>query len=371
MLVVAAGAALALGLTGCSGSGNSSASGDDSTASTEDATTALGGADVVKTMDALYKKAVAEGQTTITIYGPGEPAKQEIYDKYFSKRYPKIKVTGVMEAGPDYMSKLTAEFASGQHVADMVQAGDTSIVPSIANGWIVPFTPVNVKGYVDPAKFSDPTQAVWSASSSTFGFLYNTNKMKKGDAPKGWSDLVNPKYKGEMTNEPVNKAGASFGALTQLLYAGVIDSSWLDKLASQKITFQKDGTTAATAVATGQFDIVPFYTLDQYETLKAQGAPVGFVFPTEGGVHLSSHYLGILKGAKNPDAAKLLETWMFTPEGQKAAASIGYYPSVNGSAGPSGLPAVDKLDLVKSYSLAGLDDMNAKNLATVKEAFPQ
>ncbi|MCU1477482.1 MAG: extracellular solute-binding protein [Subtercola sp.] len=365
-LVVAAAVAAALSLAGCSSSGSTSGGSEN----LADANTALGDASVVAAMDQLYKDAIAAGQTTITVYGPGETAKQQIYDNVFSKRYPQIKVTGVQAAGPDFAAKLTAEAASGQHIADLVQAGDTSIVPAIKNGWIDPFTPVNVAGRVDAAKFSDPTNAVWAASSSTFGYLYNTDKMKEADAPKGWLDLTNPKYQGLMTNEPVNKAGASFGALTQLLYAGVIDSTWLSKLQGQNIAFQNDAATAANSVATGEHSLVPFYTMDNYLLLKATGAPVGFVFPTQDGVHLSSHYLGLVKGSKNPIAAKLLETWLFTPEAQQAAADIGYYPSVNGEPGPQGQPSVDKLDLLKSYSLADLTAMNTKNLAAVKVAFP-
>ncbi len=52
-------------------------------------------------------------------------------------------------------------------------------------------------------------------------------------------------------------------------------------------------------MATGQFALDPFYPYSFYLRDKEQGAPVAFVFPTEGGAHISPHYLGILKSARN------------------------------------------------------------------------
>ena len=128
---------------------------------------------------------------------------------------------------------------------------------------------------------------------------------------------------------------------------------------------------AGSAVATGQFAAQPFYPLAFFIRDKAKGAPVEFVFPTEGGVHLSPHYVGIIDGAPNPDAAKLLMAWLFTPEAQQLAADTGYYPLVSGQPGPDGLPTVDDLDLMKPFVLEDVGGVMAENLEIVKQAFAQ
>jgi iron(III) transport system substrate-binding protein len=364
---LAVAAVAALTLTACAGGADPAPSGTPGGAPSEDAVELLGGAEAAAEMDELYQAALDSGKTSVTIYGPGETDKEKMYE-LFSERFPGISVTGVYILGPDYAAKIEAEFASGQHVADIVQAGDTAIASNIKAGYFEPFRPVTAQD-VDPEAYADPAGTVWAASASTFGFLYNTNLIDEGDAPAGWDDLLDPSLAGAMTSDDVTRNGAGFGTLSHLLWDGRFDTAWLDSLAAQDITFQSSSPVAGSAVATGQFAVQPFYPMAFYLRDKAKNAPVEFVFPTEGGVHLSPHYLGVINGAPNPDAAKLLMAWLFSPEGQEAAAEVGYYPLVPGQSGPEGLPPVEELDLLKPFNLDDVGGVMAGNLDIVKEAF--
>lgn len=328
----------------------------------------LGGAEAAEALDELYQTALDAGQTAITIYGPGETDKQELYDELFSKRFPGISVTGVYLLGPDYASKMEAEFASGQHVADIVQAGDTSIAPNLAADYIEPFKPVTT-AKVSADDFSDPDGAVWAASASTFGFMYNTDKLSAEEAPKGWKDLLDPSLKGQITTDNVTRNGAGFGTLSHIIWDGRFGDGYIEDLAAQDFTLQSSAPVAGSAVATGQFSVEPLYPMSFYLNDKAKGAPVEYVFPTEGGVHISPHYLGIVKDAPSPDAAKLLMTWLFTPEAQQAMSDLGYFPLVPGQVGPDGSSTIDDLDLFKPYNLHDLSGTFADNLKVVKAAF--
>lgn len=327
---------------------------------------ALGGEAAVTAMQQLYRAAQDSGRTTVTVYGPGEQDKEALYE-VFSQRFPGIDVTGVYLVGPEFDAKIQAEFASGQHVADMVQAGDTSVAPQLGQGKYLPFRPVTAEG-LDPG-FADPTGHLTAATGSTFGIVYNTNLMSPQEAPKGWADLVDPKYRGQITSEETTKNGGAFGTLNHLLWDGRYDDAFLHGLAGQEIALQASGPVAGTAVATGQFALNPFYPYSFYLRDKGQGAPVEFVFPTEGGVHISPHYLGLLDGAPNPDAAKLLMTWLFTPEGQQAAADVGYYPLMPNSPAPGGYPSVNELDLLKPFPIDEVGQISSSNLARVKDAW--
>lgn len=328
----------------------------------------LGGAEAAKALDELYQTALDAGQTAITIYGPGETDKQELYDELFSKRFPGISVTGVYLLGPDYAARMEAEFASGQHVADIVQAGDTSIAPNIAAHYIEPFQPVTT-AEISAEDFSDPDGAVWAASASTFGFMYNTDKLSAEEAPKGWEDLLDPSLKGQITSDNVTHNGAGFGTLSHIMWDGRFGEGFTEDLGAQEFTLQSSAPVAGSAVATGQFSVEPFYPMSFYLNDKAKGAPVEYVFPTEGGVHISPHYLGIVKDAPNPDAAKLLMTWLFTPEAQQAMSDLGYFPLMPGQIGPDGSSTIDDLDLFKPYNLHNLSETFAANLKVAKAAF--
>jgi iron(III) transport system substrate-binding protein len=361
--------ALLLAMSACGGSsggdGPKAASAASGTVASADEK-ALGGAEAVTAMQDLYKTAQTNGETTVNVYGPGEQDKAALY-KVFAQRFPGITVTGTYLVGPEYAAKVQGEFASGQHVADLAQAGDTSVAPQLAEGKFVKFTPVTA-AKLDPS-FEDSTGTVLGATGSTFGFVYNTNLMKAADAPKGWKDLLDAQYKGKMTSEDMTKNGGAFGALDHLLWDGRYSDDYLKGLAAQQISVQSSGAVAGSMVATGQFALDPFYPYSFYLRDKAQGAPVAFVFPTDGGAHISPHYLGLFNGAPHPDAAKLLMTWLFSPEGQQAAADVGYYPLMPDGPAPGKYPSVNKLDALKPFPIAEVGQIATSNLARVKAAW--
>ena len=327
---------------------------------------ALGGTKAVGAMEDLYKAAQDKGQTTVTIYGPGEPDREPLYEQ-FSQRFPGIKVENVYILGPKYASKMEGEFASGQHVADLVQAGDTSISGQIGRDYFIDFDPVTAEG-LDKI-YSDPTGTVLAASALPFGYMYNTKEMDSADAPKGWEDLVDPKYRGKMTSDDVTKFGGGFSTLSHMLWDGRYDAQYIEQLADQDISFQSSLPVAGTAVATGEYAMHPFYPLSFYMRDKKKGAPVKFVFPTEGGVHISPHFLAVINGAPNKEAAELLMTWLFTSEAQKAAADVGYYPLMPGQDGPADYPPAEELDLLKPYPLDQVNKISAGNLKVTQDAF--
>ena len=364
---LAAAIALLLPLAGCGGTdddGVEATAIEDVDSADE---TALGGAEAVKAMEDLYQAAQDKKQTTVTIYGPGETDREPLYD-LFSQRFPGIKVENVYILGPEYAAKLEGEFASGQHVADLVQAGDTSIAGEIGLDYFTDFDPVTAEG-LDMKSYSDPTGTVMAASALPFGYMYNTNEMEAEDAPAGWEDLVDPKYSGKMTSDDVTEFGGGFSTLSHMLWDGRYDEQYLEQLADQDITFQSSLPVAGAAVATGEYAVQPFYPLSFYMRDKEKGAPVDFVFPTEGGVHISPHYLAVINGAPNKEAAELLMTWLFTPEAQEAAAEVGYYPLMPGEDGPADYPPADELDLLKPFPLEEVNGIAASNLEKTQRAF--
>lgn len=328
--------------------------------------TALGGRATLDEMTRLYQAAQGAREDAVVVYGPTENDRRPLYD-LFSQRFPGIAVRGEYLVGPDFSSKVNGEFASGQHVGDLAQGGDTSVAQQLAQNRFAAFTPVNSRDV--SAAFKDDGGHLVAASAATFGIMYNTTKVPEAQAPKGWADLTDPRWKGQLTAEDPTRTGGSFSALSHLLWDGRLDTGFVERLAAQGISAQASAAAAGTKVDTGEFGMNPFYPYSFYLRDKAKGAPVGFVFPVAGGNHLSGQFLGVFDGAPHPNAAKLLATWLFTPEGQKAAADVGLYPTVPGTAGPAGYPPVDQLDLLKPFPLASVSKITDGNLATVQQAF--
>ena len=56
--------------------------------------------------------------------------------------------------------------------------------------------------------------------------------------------------------------------------------------------------------------------------LKEKGEPVEIVYPTEG-TPLIVGPTGVLKAAPHPNAARLVQSWLFSPEAQKLMVDFG------------------------------------------------
>jgi iron(III) transport system substrate-binding protein len=65
----------------------------------------------------------------------------------------------------------------------------------------------------------------------------------------------------------------------------------------------------------GQDKLVHTAQYSAYLQLKAKGAELAFVFPTDGVVVAQSMY-GIIEGAPHPEAAKLMQDWFLGKPGQ-------------------------------------------------------
>ena len=72
----------------------------------------------------------------------------------------------------------------------------------------------------------------------------------------------------------------------------------------------------------------------------------------------------MIKGAPDPLAAELYESWMFTPDAAQAVAGEGLYSAKNGSVPPKGLPALSAISFQKTIPLSQI--MAADNTAITR-----
>jgi len=325
-------------------------------------TAALGSQANADQLDALYQAAVAAGETTVYVVGPAEPSRAAYYAA-FTARYPTIKVVGTQASGPTFDQKIRNEVASGQYQTDLVQGGDTSVAPQLADGLYQAYTPFTASTL--DAIWSEPSGTLWAASGSMSGIVYNTNLVTGADIPKGWTDLLNPNFKDKMTMDDPTKFGPTFGTFNKMIQDGRLGMDFISGLHAQNITVNAQGQAANATVMTGQFAIEPCYPLDFYLTDKANGGPIQWVLPNDG-AQISPHYLGLMAHAPHPNAAKLLMNWSFTPEAQQGIAGIGLYPLMPDQPGPEGNPPANQIDLLKPIPLSDIASVSATNLAKVK-----
>lgn len=333
--------ALCAGLGACGSSGSSTSTGGPRAApSTTSAATpaALGGQSSYSALQSLYKRAQAAGQRSVVIYGPSAGTDTPLYDQ-FHHDFPGIKVSGVPLVGPPMTAKVTAEVGSAKHVADLAYTGNTDMLDYSAKGWLVPFKPATLPPAAQlPPETIGPGNTFMGTSFAVPGIVYNTNLVPASKVPKTWQDLLNPAWKGKMAMYDPTVVGEMADIFAHLDASSQF-SQMMAGLHSQDVQLSPatNITGPLTAVAQGAKAIgiavpVPFYL-----GAKKAGAPVGFSL-LKSGNYTVTLYMGLLKGAPDPLAAQLYESWLFTPQAAKVLAAEGTYSALPGSPSPAGLP---------------------------------
>ncbi len=140
--------------------------------------------------------------------------------------------------------------------------------------------------------------------------------------PKGWNDLLDPKFKGLLAMPNPAASGTGFLQVASILQMygakeGREDGwEFLKKLDKNMGQYIKSGSRPAKMTGSGEFAVGASFDFVVGE-LKKQGFPVEFVFPIEGaGYEVEANAL--LKGAKNPKAAKKFLDWAISENAMKA-----------------------------------------------------
>lgn len=193
---------------------------------------------------------------------------------------------------------------------------------------------------------------MWFATKLiTTGIVYNAKATLK---PQSWLDLAKPEARNQLAMpSPLNSGAAMIHTIT---LTGNLPGGW-----SFYEELKKNGALAAGAngdilrqVATGEKlygMIVDFMPIRE----KAKGAPVEFVFPAEG-VSAVSEPVAILKGTKNPEAAKAFVDFLISKDGQELALKQGYVSAHPDVALPAGYPARAAIKLMPFDAAKALAD---------------
>jgi len=266
---------------------------------------------------ALIDAATKEGK--VNYYTAMELATAEQYAKAFEARFPGIAVKVERSGAERVFSRIAQEYASRITNVDVVNTTDAAhVLAWKRDGWLAPYVPADVAQhyapqYVDP----DGTFAIGRIVFSVVG--YNTTLVKPEDAPKGFMDLLDPKWIGKIV-----KAHPSYsGQILTATYAIARDLGWeyFEKLARQRIMQVQSGVDPPKKVAAGEravmADGADYIGLQQ----KDKGAPIEIVYPVEGAPLVSSPN-AVFKAAPNPNAARLMQSWMCSAEGQQRLVDI-------------------------------------------------
>ncbi len=311
---------------------------------------------------ALSPSLAQEGKLVLYTSQPNTDA-QATADAFMAK-YPGITVEWVRDGTPLIMAKYRAELEAGAPQPDVLLIADVVTMEGLkAENLLLNYPEADTTG-IDPSLY-DEDGAYFSTKLITTGIVYNTAATM---VPASWLDLTKPEAKDQIAMPSPLTSGAALihtVTLTENLSEGW---DFYADLAANGARASGGNGDVLTAVAGGEklYGMIVDY-LPMREAAK--GAPVAFVFPTEG-VSAVTEPVAILASSKNQDNAKLFIDFLLSEDGQKLAASQGYIPARDGVELPAGYPA--RADIkVLGYDAAAALANEAANKDRFTETFGQ
>jgi iron(III) transport system substrate-binding protein len=295
-----------------------------------------------ESLDELYEKAKKEGGK-LNLYASLSANSIEVILPAFMKRFPAVTVDHTDATGDKLIARIVAEGRGGRVIADAFGGGLSYIAQMAEQKLLEPLAIPEAAAY--PAHFKTD---VWIATDTQFFIIgSNTNLVKKGEEPKGFEDLTNPKWKGSLMGE--SRDYQLLLGLAKAKYKS--DDKAIDlvkRIALNQVEFHRGHSQLIEFLVAGQRPVCFTCYAHQFPPRMKKGAPI--VPLLSEGVGEIGGSVGVLKGAPHPNTALLWARWVASEEGQRVFARAGETP-----AHPNVEP-VEKVRPANAYML-GQDDV--------------
>jgi iron(III) transport system substrate-binding protein len=246
--------------------------------------------------------------------------------KAFEAKFPGVAVRVERSGAERVFQRIGQEYSSRIHAVDVVNSSDAAhFIVWKREGLLEPFVPEDVaKLYKDEHKDPDGQHAAFRVNLSLIG--YNTNLVKKEDAPKSFADLLDPRWTGKIVKAHPAYSGTIMTATFQM----VRDIGWgyFEQLAKQKVMQVQSSTDPPKKLALGERAVMADGNDYNLLMLKEAGQPVEVVYPSEG-TPLVTGPSGVFQSAPNPNAARLFQNWLHSLDGQQVLVDFAAQHSVH------------------------------------------
>ena len=266
---------------------------------------------------AMVAAAVKEGK--VVWYTSVDVKVAEAIAKAFRAAYPGIEVDVERSGSERVLQRINQEYQSGIKNVDVVNSSDAShFIFWKQQKWLAAHVPPDVKRFPQQYKDPDGYYATWRATLSVMG--YNTNLVDAKDAPTGYMDLLDPKWKGKLVKSHPGYSGTSLTgtyAITKLL-----GWEYLEKLSKQQVQQLQSTTATPKSIASGERAVmVDGNEYNMFIEINAK-SPVRIIYPKEGTPFVTAP-TAIFAEAPHPNAARVFQNFLYTAKTQQLAVDEG------------------------------------------------
>jgi len=263
--------------------------------------------------------AAAKKEGKVNYYTSVDLAVAEKLARAFEAKFPGIAVKVERSGAERNYQRLGQEYASKIYNCDTINSSDAAhFIVWKREGMLAPVLPEDVaKHYKPEFQDADGTYAAWRIFLSVIA--YNTKLVKAEEAPKGFKDLLEPKWQGKLVKAHPGYSGTIMTATHQM--ARDLGWGYFEALAKQKVMQVQSAADPPKKLILGERAIMVDGADYTIYLMQDRSEPIEIVYASEG-TPLITGPSAVMKRAPNPNAAKLLHCWSFTAEAQQLAVEV-------------------------------------------------
>ena len=260
----------------------------------------------------------------VTVYTALEEDEIAEYVAAAKKSLPDVELKVLRLSTGDLGARILAEASNPQH--------------DVIWGWAVTnMMDARILALLDPykAKGADKIAAQYRAADDKWfaatgymaAFCVNNERIKaKGlTVPKDWSDLLDPKFKGEIVMPNPVSSGTGYLQIVGILQQLGEEKGWkyIKDLDANVAQYIKSGSRPCKAARAGEFAIGTSLAFAAIQSIQ-EGFPVTMVIPSSGAGFELEASAAMMSSKNKADARKFLD-WTLSPE---AAGIYGKYKEI-------------------------------------------
>jgi iron(III) transport system substrate-binding protein len=251
----------------------------------------------------------------------------------FEDKYPGVTLTILRQPGEKIRTRILTEMRAGKFLWDVVSFNHLDMDVLAQEGLLAAYaSPETRSGF--PAGAVDPGGRWAAIYVRQFVIGYNTRSVPHADAPKGWEDLLLPKWKEKFA---MDESEVEW-------YAAMLDylgrekgAAYMRSLARQNPQLRRGHSLLGRLLIAGDFPMALVHAAEMDAARKA-GAPVDWV-RTLDPIVTSPSQVAVSARAAHPNAARLFVDLLLSAEGQTIIRDRGRVPARNDLAqGPAAIP---------------------------------
>jgi iron(III) transport system substrate-binding protein len=258
---------------------------------------------------ALEQAARREGE--LTWYVASLDARNaEAAGRAFTAKYG-AKVNVVRAPSQVMFQRLMQDLAQSTANADVFSSVDVgNFVALKERGALATYAPEAAREILPAFQGLDPDGTFHATIASVVIVAYNRDKVRGDEAPKSWSDMLEPKWSGRLAlGHPAFSGFAGNWAAQMHKLHG---KAFFERMEKLKPQVGRSLFDAVNLVASGERLVTAAPIAPILETAD-KGKPLAVSYPTEGSILVATPS-AVLKNAPHPNAARLFMEFLSGPE---------------------------------------------------------